>query len=153
MYVYVYTCICIFPTWMSYVTRVDESCHTYEWTISPTWISHFLCIKSCHTYEWVMSPISSPIQMSHAAHRSESRPLLRTQDIHRFESWHTCMNGSCCPCEWVTSPTCINDVSAWMNHVVHMNESCPHMMKRSYEWVTSSRHSIVYTRTDHVTHV
>ena len=52
--------------WMSHATHIDESCHTHEWVMSHTWISHVPHIsmshakhmnESCHTYEGVMSHI------------------------------------------------------------------------------------------------
>jgi len=42
--------------WLSHVTLVNESCHTYEWVMSHLWMSHVTLVnESCHTYEWVMS--------------------------------------------------------------------------------------------------
>ena len=36
--------------WMSHVTHMNESCHTYEWVMSHIWMSHVAHItKSCHT--------------------------------------------------------------------------------------------------------
>jgi len=26
--------------WMSYVTQMSKSCHTYEWVMSQIWMSH-----------------------------------------------------------------------------------------------------------------
>jgi len=46
--------------WMSHVTHMNESCHTYESVMSHIWISHTWIIhvihtnESCHTYEWFM---------------------------------------------------------------------------------------------------
>jgi len=35
--------------------NVNESCHTYEWVMSHTWMSHATHVKeSCHTYEWIV---------------------------------------------------------------------------------------------------
>jgi len=45
--------------WISHVTRINESCHTYEWVMSHRWVSHVT-----HINEWVMSHIS----MSHVTH-------------------------------------------------------------------------------------
>ena len=44
--------------WMSHVTRMNESCHTYEWVMAHVWMSHVTRMnESCHTYEWVMSHV------------------------------------------------------------------------------------------------
>jgi len=44
--------------WMSHVTHMNESCHTYEWVMSHIWMSLVTHMnESCHTYEWVMSHI------------------------------------------------------------------------------------------------
>ena len=44
--------------WRSYVIRMNESCHTYEWVMSHIWMSHVTHMnESRHTYEWVMSHI------------------------------------------------------------------------------------------------
>jgi len=43
---------------MSHVTHMNESCHTYKWVTSHTWMSHVTHInESRHTHEWVMSHI------------------------------------------------------------------------------------------------
>jgi len=78
--------LCIFATlyecvtslvWMSYVSHMNEwchtcmheSCHTYEWVMSRIWMSHFTRMnESCHTYEWVISHV----WMSHVTHMNES---------------------------------------------------------------------------------
>jgi len=42
--------------WMSHVTHMNESCHTYEWVMAHIRMSHVTDMnQSCHTYEWVMS--------------------------------------------------------------------------------------------------
>jgi len=44
--------------WMSHVTHMNDSCHTYERVMSHIWTSHVTHMnESCHTYEWVMSHI------------------------------------------------------------------------------------------------
>jgi len=41
--------------WTSHVTRMNESCHTYERVMSHVWTSHVTRMnESCHTYERVM---------------------------------------------------------------------------------------------------
>ena len=48
--------------WMSHVTPMNESCHTYEWIMSHLWM------RSCHTYAWVLAHI----WMRHVADVSDS---------------------------------------------------------------------------------
>jgi len=55
--------------WISHITCMNHSWHTYEWVISHLWMRHVTCVnESCHTYEWVMSHM----WMSHVAHTNES---------------------------------------------------------------------------------
>ena len=135
--------------WMSHVTSVSESCHTYEWVIrfshsmsfdtlkkkvwvrhvtcvngschvSHTWVSHVTYVnESCHTCEWVMS------------HIWMSREV---QSLHVL--WHCPKKGlseTCHMCEWVMSRVTHMSESChicewvmshmWMSHVTYMNES------------------------------
>jgi len=40
-------------TWMSFVTHMNRSHHTYEWVMSHIWMSHVTHMnESCYTYEW-----------------------------------------------------------------------------------------------------
>jgi len=46
--------------WMSHVTDINESCHTYGWVMSQIWMSHVTRMNEwCLMYKWVMSHISS----------------------------------------------------------------------------------------------
>ena len=39
--------------WMSHVTHMNGSCHTYEWVMSHIWMGHVTHMhESCHTYSW-----------------------------------------------------------------------------------------------------
>jgi len=59
--------------WMSHVTHMDESCRTYYWVMSHTWMSHVAHTdESCHTNGWVMSHI----WMRHVTHTDESCRVL-----------------------------------------------------------------------------
>jgi len=61
--------LCNIHDWV--MTRVNESCPTYEWVKSHIQTCH--CTRtneSCHSYEWVMSHV----QMSHVTRTNESRP-------------------------------------------------------------------------------
>ena len=121
---------------MSHVTRMNESCHTYEWVMSHVWMSHLsnrsgavvmegkvqkiriwmshvaYMKESCRTYEWVLSHI----WISHVAHMDES---CQTEQALWSFSWRCQMNWY----KWVMS-------HIWTSHVAHMNESC-----RTYERV------------------
>jgi len=79
--------------WMSHVTPMNESCHTYEWVM-----------ESCHTYEWVMSHI----WMSHGTHMNHS--------CHTWMSFVAHMNESCHRYEWAMSHLS-------MSHVAHANSA------------------------------
>ena len=94
--------------WISHVTHMDESCHTYEWVMSHIWMSHVTQVdESSHTYEWViptaycMWSIISSFSNRYLADRS---------------SHVTHMDESCHKYVWVMS-------HMWMSHVTHMNES------------------------------
>ena len=51
---------------MRHVTRMNESCHTYEWVMSHIWIRHVTHInEACHTYEWVMSHLAVRFRARH----------------------------------------------------------------------------------------
>ena len=51
------SCVCacahlMETSWMSHVSHMNESCHTYEWVMSHIWMSHVTHMnESCHTYE------------------------------------------------------------------------------------------------------
>ena len=70
---HIHICICISHKfrrlmshiWMSHITRMNESCHSYESVTSRKCTSHVTDMnESCHTYAWVMSHIC----MSHVTH-------------------------------------------------------------------------------------
>jgi len=80
--------------WMSHVTHMNESCHTYEWVMSHIQMSYVTHMnESCHTYRWVMSHI----WMSHVTHMNESWHTYRwvisqiqmSHVTHANESCHT----------------------------------------------------------------
>ena len=64
--------------WMSHVTHMNESCHTYEWLMSHIWMSHVAHMnESGHTCEWVMSLIVAPPH-AHTHALSYTHLLTRT---------------------------------------------------------------------------
>jgi len=81
--------------WMSHVTRMNESCHTFEWVMSiyecvmsHVWMSHVTRMnESRHTYEWV----TSHIRMSHVAHIriSHVTHISMSHVTHMNDSRHT----------------------------------------------------------------
>jgi len=73
--------------WMSHVTHMNGSCHTYGWVMSHIWRSHFTHMnESCHTYKWVMSHI----WVSHVTQMIESCLLVLTSNSAK--TWHvSCM--------------------------------------------------------------
>jgi len=98
--------------WMSHVTRMNESCHTYERVMSYVWMSRATHMnESCRTYEWFMSHI----WMTHVTHECFMPHTWMIQVTH--------MNESCRTYEWVMP-------HVWMSQAARMNESC-----RTYEWV------------------
>ena len=88
-------------TWRSSrITRMDTSCHKYEWVTARVWTSHVACMnESCHTYEWVM-----PHKwMRHGIYFNESQHIYRRVMSH---------------VEWVM-------LHIWISHITNMNQS-PH---------------------------
>jgi len=78
--------------WTSHVTRMNESCRTYEWVMSHVWTSHVPHMnESCRTYEWVMSHVWT----SHVPHMNESCPTYEWVMSHIWMSHVTHMNESC----------------------------------------------------------
>ena len=96
------------------VTRINESCHTYEWVMSHMWMSPVTHVnESCQTCEWVMSHM----WMSHGTHVNEACHTCEWALSHMWMSPVTHVNESCHTCEWVMS-------HMWMSQVTHANESC-----------------------------
>ena len=96
---------------------VDESGHTYEWVMSHIWMSYVTHMnESCHTrmcsvtYEWVMACI----WMSHITHMNKSWHTHKWVMSHIWVRHVTHMDESCHTCEWVV----------WTSRVERMNESC-----------------------------
>jgi len=99
--------------WISHATRMNESCHTYEWIMSRVWMR---CVCTAYACKVRNAPVfESPAWMSHV----------------------TRMNESCHTYEWVMAHKWISAVFVfesyiWRNHVTHMKES-----RHTYEWVMS----------------
>ena len=102
--------------WMSHVTHMEESCHTYGWVMSHIWMSHVTHMEeSCHTYGWVMSHI----WMSYVTHMDESCHTYGWVMSHMWMSHVTHMN------DFLLEPAYPARPSVW-----HINKVC-----RAYEWV------------------
>jgi len=123
-------------TCMGHVTRMNESCHTYEWVMSHLWMSHVTHMnESCHTYERVMTHI----WMSHVTRVNGSCHTCEWVMSHLWIVHVTRMNESCHTYEWVMSHPWMSHVTpmneschTWMSHVTRMNEPC-----HTYECVMS----------------
>ena len=122
---------------MSHVTRINKSCHTYEWVMPFEWMRHVTnkmsfwspmdLIESCHTYEWD----TSRIWMSHVTYKWVVSHIQMSHVTHMDESCHTY--------EWDTSHIWMSHVTyKWvvshirMSHVTNINKSWP-----MSEWVMS----------------
>ena len=89
--------------WMSHVTHMNESCHTYEWVMKHIKMSHVTHIdESCDTYVWITMAKYATVAIA-----GEQKWMSHVPRI--FEAWRTY--------EWVTA-------HVWMSHGIHMNESC-----------------------------
>jgi len=110
---------------MSHVTRMNESCHTYEWVMPHIRMSHVtLMNESCHTYEWVMSHV----WMSCVTHMNESCHTYKWVMSHIWMSYRTYER--VISHIWISHVTRMNEsCHPWMNHVIYMNKS------PIYEWV------------------
>jgi len=111
--------------WMSHVTRINASWHTYECVMAHIWMRHVAHMSaSWHTYECVMSHI----WMRHVAHINDSRHIY----------------------EWVTSQVCLCSVSFWaartyiwwMSHIMH---NVSHHAYHLHKWCTSHICDVTYS--------
>jgi len=142
--------------WMSHVTHVNESCHTYR-VMSHIWMSHVTHInQSRHTYEWVMSNM----WMSHTSHMNESRNASHIWIHHGRHIWTshgTHINESRHTNEWVHScATCLNYtefIHVWRDSFTYIHFTmyvCSHMYKwvmshihHMYKWVMTHLHTYI----------
>ena len=146
--------------WMSHVTHMNESCHTYEWVMSHIWMSHttHMNASTSHTYEWVMFHI----WMSHVTHMNEScHTWMRQHVTHMNKSCHTHewnipditatnKKHTATPCNTLqhtathcNTHECVNISRIWMSHATHTDTASNH----TYEWVTPHtwmRHNITH---------
>jgi hypothetical protein len=110
--VFFLSCECSMPhIWMSHVTHMNESCHTYEWVMS-----HMK--ELCCTYECIILTYE---EVSIFAWRGWYFPclsLMWTQHAAHMNEW-------CHTCEWVMS-------HIWICHAVHANVSWARHVWMSY---------------------
>ena len=129
--------------WMSHVTRMNASWHTYECVKWHTWVSHVTRMNaSCDMYEWVMSHMrvlnknaSCHMYDRVMSHEEISRVTHMNESCHTYEwvcwartshdvSWHELHN-------WILSHTWMSDgTHEWV--MAHMDES-----SHTYEWILS----------------
>jgi len=136
--------------WMSHVTHMNESCHTYEWVMSHIWMGHVThtnesChTESCHTYEWVMSHIG----MSRVTHRNESCHTYKRVMSHIGMS-HVTQRNESASFLGVTSHERVPTYE-YVEHIYTYKSirlySCETLSRRTREWVKS------HIWMSHVTH-
>ena len=103
--------------WMSHITHMNKSCHTYEWVMSHMWMSHVTHMnqschtESCHTYGcvWVMSHMW--LRLSASSENAQAN-LCPTYEWDMSHIWRV---GS----------------HIWMSHVTIMNGSCHTYLARN----------------------
>ena len=115
--------------WISYITRMKKSCHTYEWVKLHMWRSHITQInESYHTHDWVISHTWYDWVILHVWMSHITRTHIWISHItHMNESYHTY--------EWVIAHIQKSHITytriwmshithIWMSHITHMDESC-----------------------------
>ena len=135
--------------WMSHVTHMNESCHTYEWVMSHIWMSHVTMshalrtshVKhmyvSWHTFKWVMSrPRTSRVS-----------EISNVNELCHTYGWVMSMKKSC---QWVMSHKWMNHTSAPQRRICTPEPQ--HMHSRttySLSWTTHtlSRSTYILSRT------
>jgi len=132
--------------WMSHVTYMNESCHTYwcvtsdyKFVMSHTWMSHvthaWVMSHTCmhtlacvHTYKCVMSHV----WMSHVTRTNASCHAWMSHVTHMIESCHTNYGWVNTQARHVTHIISLVILFVWMSPVTRMNESF-----HTYAWVMS----------------
>jgi len=134
------------------------SCHTNEWVMSHTWVSHSHMSESRLAYECV----KSHIKVRHVSHMNEScvtqkfrcaAPRVIPSECIKFQSR---MSESCLTWEWVSHVSHENEwvmSHIWMSHitrrmldVVRLEPFNMNHFSLLHEWVLSR------TWTSHLTH-
>jgi len=135
--------------WMSHVTHMHESCHTYELVMSHIWMSHVTHMnESCHTYEWV----KSNIWMSHVTHMNESChtyewviPYMHTIYIQVCR-WHEGMQMS-------STYKSLSSTSHVIYILIHMCDMTWQVMSSTYKSLSSTRAWIVMSNLNKSCHL
>jgi len=109
--------------WMSHVTHMDKSCHTYGWVMSHMWMSHVKHVKeSCHTYERSLSISSCEKHICVTCTASKCRRVSQSR-TYEWDMPHT-----------------------WMNHVTQVKERHVTYMNDLYHIRTFETHiCVMYT--------
>jgi len=140
----------------NHVTRMNESCHTYERVMSHVWMSHVTRMnESCQTYERVMSHV----WMSHVTRMNESCHTYERVMSRKWTSYVRLVDESCHAHVVMSHVTHMNEWN-WLcnvsllcmgvvNRDTRMNESC-----HTYEWVMSHDEWVISCISmNHVTHM
>jgi len=125
----------VLHVWMSSVTHMNTSCHTYRWVMSHIWTSRITQRNtSCHIYEWVMSHIwrSYVTYMKESCHThilSCNSPYVIREQVYKKVCWKTSMlagNKDHVPQDCRVSRMCCLTSEGV---ITHMKASC-----HSFEW-------------------
>ena len=123
----------------SYITRMNESCHAYEWAMSHVWMSHATRMKAlrashtclwvhaislnvpCHAYAWVTSHILN--ELCHAYAWVTSHILkIHVTDMKALRASRTCLSdGTKCPCDTNTHRSVCIHCNTLKNTATHTN--------------------------------
>jgi len=129
--------------WMSHVTQISESCHTYEWVMSHKSVSHVVHISrqsTSNVTHWPIDSLASHVYYCATCliHIKAEHKYNDTQAFLKPVSHVTHMNESYPTYESVTS-------HIWMSVVAHMNESCHTVAHLPRSYVTHSRFHMWHT--------
>jgi len=135
--------------WMSHVTHVNESCHTYEWVMSHTWMLHTRAriygqrVRACAAFTCVTWLIHTcDMTHSHEWHDSFMCVTWLMHDMTHSCVWHdSCMSATrgICMCDvthWFVSQDAFTCVT-WLIHMCVLTHS---YLTNSYLWHDSHVH-------------
>ena len=129
--------------WMSDVTYMNETNHTYEWVMSHVWMGRVSCHSISCIHEWV----TLHIWMSHATRMNELNDTCEWVKSHLWMSQIIHMNESCHTFEWVV---CRSTVTAgYMYCSAQLVWLCPsrryihrHYIKRALHHIKRALHHV-----------
>ena len=136
-----------YPTWMSRVTHVNESCRTYHSVMSRIWMSHVTHMReSYHTHEWTTIPHVSNRVCSSTQGWSNAHSTYEWVMSHIFMRHVTHMNESCHTYEWGMSHIGWVMSHIFLSHVAHMNKQ----QSRTTEYARLINAGVVYRSMSHM---